>query len=442
MKVRFIFSVLLHSIIVSFTANSFVFIKETPETLFAIIPIFLLTNIFAGTLFLKSKSRRIEVCQHGTVLLYSFYTSLLASVIYHIVLALKTIPDDYVTFIWSAVVCIGVNFIIFWNGIICVYVTSLQLGLKLRIIGLICGLIPIANLVVLFLIIKATTDECLVEQKKERINKKRQNEQICATKYPILLVHGIFFRDTKYFNYWGRIPKELEANGAQIFYGNHSSAASVADSAAELKKRIMETLAESGAEKINIIAHSKGGLDCRYALSEPGLASCVASLTTINTPHKGCLFADYLLTKISPDIQVKISETYNSVLKKFGEKHTDFLAAVNDLTDSRCKQLNFEISDPEGVYCQSFGSVMPKPGSGKFPLNFSYRLAKHFDGANDGLVSENSFAWGESYTLLRPCGKRGISHGDMIDLNRQNIRGFDVREFYVHLVNDLKNKGL
>jgi triacylglycerol lipase len=29
----------------------------------------------------------------------------------------------------------------------------------------------------------------------------------------------------------------------------------------------------------------------------------------------------------------------------------------------------------------------------------------------------------------------------MIDLNRENIDGFDVREFYVQLVSDLKNKG-
>ena len=33
------------------------------------------------------------------------------------------------------------------------------------------------------------------------------------------------------------------------------------------------------------------------------------------------------------------------------------------------------------------------------------------------------------------------SHGDMIDLNRENIRGFDVREFYVQLVSDLREKG-
>ena len=39
-------------------------------------------------------------------------------------------------------------------------------------------------------------------------------------------------------------------------------------------------------------------------------------------------------------------------------------------------------------------------------------------------------------------GKRGISHGDMIDLNRENFEGFDVREFYVELVADLKKRGL
>ena len=38
-------------------------------------------------------------------------------------------------------------------------------------------------------------------------------------------------------------------------------------------------------------------------------------------------------------------------------------------------------------------------------------------------------------------GERGISHGDVVDLNRENIRGFDVREFYVKLAADLKRRG-
>jgi triacylglycerol lipase len=43
--------------------------------------------------------------------------------------------------------------------------------------------------------------------------------------------------------------------------------------------------------------------------------------------------------------------------------------------------------------------------------------------------------------MLSAAGKRGISHGDVIDLNREKFDGFDVREFYVQLVSDLKQKG-
>jgi triacylglycerol lipase len=326
-------------------------------------------------------------------------------------------------------------------GILCVYLTSAQLGRRLRLIGLICGLIPIANLIALFFILKTTTKECLFEIGKEQRNRQRRDQRICATKYPILMVHGVFFRDFKYVNYWGRIPKELETNGAAIFYGNQPSAASVADSAAVLKERILQILAETGAEKVNIIAHSKGGLDSRYAIAKLGMGEYVASLTTINTPHRGCLFADYLLTKIPATTQDTVASTYNKTLGKLGEPEADFLAAVNDLTDSACKERDPQMPTPEGIFCQSIGSVLAKAGGGKFPLNFSYPLVNHFSGDNDGLVSEDSFAWGEKYTLLRSIGDRGISHGDMIDLNRENIPGFDVREFYVELVKDLKDRG-
>lgn len=436
-----VFALVLYSVVISFIANSYAFVQQTPQSLFYIIPVFLFINVFAGCSILKTKRKSLKICCHGTVLLVSFYTSIIASVTSQIIIAITTIPNNYMLFIWSLVLCVCVNFVIFWNGIICVYLTSTQLGIKIRVIGIIFGMIPIANLVALFFIIKTTVTECLFEFKKEQINKQRHNQRICATKYPILLVHGVFFRDTKYFNYWGRIPDELEVNGATIFYGNHHSASSVAESAAELKSRIIEILSETGAEKLNIIAHSKGGLDCRYAISKLGISDKVASLTTINTPHNGCLFADYLLNKIPSEIKNKVADTYNSTLRKFGEPNPDFLAAVNDLTDSACKRLNNEMPTPHGIYCQSVGSVLTKATNGKFPLNLSYHLVKYFSGENDGLVDEASFNWGENYILLRPTEKRGISHGDMIDLNRQNFHGFDVREFYVNLVSDLKNKG-
>lgn len=442
MSAGFILAAIAYAGIVGLVANSFPWIDGSAYNLFWIVPLFLFINFLSGILLIRTASKRLRICYHGTLLLCAFYLSTSFSVIFQIVQAFRMIPKQTETYLWGLLFCFLAHFIIFWNGIICIYLTSTQLGIKLRVIGALCGWMPIVNMLVLFFLIKTTVGECMFESKKESLNRNRQAQRICATRYPILMVHGFFFRDYKYFNYWGRIPKELETNGATIFYGNHGSAASVPESAQEIADRIQEVLKETGAEKVNIIAHSKGGLDCRYALSELGVEGQVASLTTINTPHQGCLFADHLLSKIPEAVRNQVADTYNAALRKVGEENVDFLRAAGDLTDASCKALNEKLRPPEGVYCQSVGSVMKKSSGGKFPLNFSYYLVKYFSGENDGLVSEPSFQWGERYTLLRPKRKRGISHGDIIDLNRQNIDGFDVREFYVELVHDLKERGL
>ena len=205
--------------------------------------------------------------------------------------------------------------------------------------------------------------------------------------------------------------------------------------------RIFSIVEETGCKKVNIIAHSKGGLDCRYAISKLGMESHVASLTTVNTPHRGCEFADYLLSKIPKKQQDIVANTYNSALKKFGDYNPDFLAAVNNLTASFCQKLNEEVKDSPNVYYQSVGSKLNVASSGRFPLNFSYHLVQYFDGSNDGLVGEKSFPWGQNFQFLTVQGKRGISHGDVIDLNRENFDGFDVREFYVQLVSNLRQSG-
>ncbi|MGN0346168.1 MAG: esterase/lipase family protein [Lachnospiraceae bacterium] len=332
--------------------------------------------------------------------------------------------------------------IVFWNGIIRIYLSSYQLGIQMRIVGIICGMIPIVNLVVLFIMIFLVERELEEETIKLRQNALRKEEQICKTRYPILLVHGVFFRDSKYLNYWGRIPGELEKNGARVFYGNNESAVSIAQSAEEIKMQIQKVLQETGCEKVNIIAHSKGGLDCRYMLAKLDMAPQVASLTTINTPHRGCIFADYLLQKISEKQQQRIAKTYNSALKKLGDTNPDFLGAVSELTASSCRVFNEEIKDAPGVYYQSVGSRMKRVTSGKFPLTMTTTLVKHFDGPNDGLVGKDSFPWGEKFTYLQNRGNQGITHADMVDLNRKNIRGFDVREFYVQLVRELAERGL
>lgn len=341
----------------------------------------------------------------------------------------------------GGIVMFFAELVIFWNGIIKVYCTSVQLGIKMRVWGIVLGMIVPADLVMLALIYRTVRRECAFETEKALLNQSRRDEQLCRTKYPLLLVHGVFFRDSKLMNYWGRIPAELEANGATIFYGEQQSAASVEDSARELAQRIEELVQKTGCGKVNIIAHSKGGLDSRYAISKLGADKYVASLTTINTPHHGCLFAEYLLNTAPEKFVKSVEKIYNSAFRRLGDPDPDFLAAVTDLTNSRCEQFDLDTPDAPGVMYQSVGSHARCSKSGRFPLNLSYPIVKKYDGDNDGLVALTSAPWGEDFTVLHPTGKRGITHADVIDLNRENIPGFDVREFYVQLVNRLKLRG-
>lgn len=403
--------------------------------------LFFLLNLFPSPENRTLPSRRLRICADGWELLLLFLISVTVSAISGILLTPRIFQISIGLAIANLVLLFLAEALVFWNGMIRIYLTSVQLGLKWRMIGALCGFIPFVNVAVLIRLIGIVKRETEFETMRILRNKERKEEKLCASRYPILMVHGVFFRDFKYFNYWGRIPRELEENGACIYYGNHQSAASVADSAAELTGRIRQIIEETGCEKVNIIAHSKGGLDCRYAISHLGIGRYVASLTTINTPHRGCEFADYLLEEIPEEMKERVAKSYNKALRKLGDENPDFMAAVTDLTASACRKFNEETPDWLGVYYQSVGSKLNRAGNGRFPLNFSHALVKYFDGPNDGLVAEKSFSWGKTFRFLTVRGKRGISHGDMVDLNRENIPEFDVREFYVELVHELKEMG-
>ena len=275
--------------------------------IFLLIPLFIAINIIPNAFNFQLLSKRLRNSANGCELLLLFLFTTGASIVYSLFgwfgkLPLENLIEQPGLWGINTLVIFLVELILFWNGIIRIYITSEQLGIRLRVIGAICGMIPIVHLIVLGILINTVKKEVRQENDKLLLNKQRERMQICHTRYPILMVHGVFFRDSNFFNYWGRIPKELEKNGATIYYGNHQSAASIADSAGELAERVRQIIRETGCEKVNIIAHSKGGLDCRYAISKLGIDQYVASLTTINTPHRGCEFADYLLSKI-PEIE-------------------------------------------------------------------------------------------------------------------------------------------
>lgn len=326
-------------------------------------------------------------------------------------------------------------------GIIRIAISSKQVKITDHIALLIFWWVPVLNIFLFRKFYKTGKREFVFESDRIELENARKQNEICKTKYPVLMVHGIFFRDWQYFNYWGRVPSALIRNGADIYYGSQQSASSIERSAGELRDRILEIINETGAEKVNIIAHSKGGLDSRYAISCLGMDQYVASLTTINTPHKGCDMVDFLLEKAPDSLVSFLSGKYNSIFTKLGDNKPDFLAGVNDLRASSAKEFNEKVTDSPEVHYSSYMSVMSSWRSAFFVLGMSYLLIKKLNGPNDGLVYEGSAVHGE-HTDIKAPKRRGISHGDVIDLMRENIEGYDVREFYVDIVKGLKDKGL
>ena len=355
----------------------------------------------------------------------------------------KGIEIDVHILIINALICAALIFILLFNGITRIFTCSGQLGLMPRIGLLLLWWVPVINIILLRKFLSVSLSEYKYTVEKHRLNTDRKHEELCKTKYPLLMVHGIFFRDWKNFNYWGRIPKELTDNGAVIYYGSHQSTASVEQCAAELKECILGIIRDTGCEKVNIIAHSKGGLDSRYAISCLDMGKYAASLTTISTPHLGCNYVGRLLELIPKKTILAIGKKYESVYTKLGDDNPDFFSGLKDLTDKECERLNDIMKDVPGVLYQSVGSRMRSFSSAMFPLNVGYGIIKLFGGGeNDGLVSTKSMARGDFLGVLNPKGKQGISHGDVIDLTQKNIESFDVCEFYVDLVNKLRLKGL
>lgn len=113
------------------------------------------------------------------------------------------------------------------------------------------------------------------------------------------------------------------------------------------------------------------------------------------------------------------------------------------MTQQRCQA--FLQSHPVGgtVAYMTVMSKMQSIHAAPFPLWLGYLInKKHGAAENDGLVPvESAKLEGVPFVMMPKTKKRGISHGDVIDLMRENIPDYDVREWYVQFVKRLKENG-
>lgn len=261
----------------------------------------------------------------------------------------------------------------------------------------------------------------------------------CATRYPILLVHGVGWRDRARFNAWGRIPKYLKRHGATVFHGEQEAWGTIEANAAQVATRIRQVLEETGADRVNIIAHSRGGIDSRYAISRLDMGEHVATLTTMNTPHHGVRFAD-TATRLKEPVYHRLAGAVNYVFRLAGDETPDFLTSTMAFRTELAREFNASTPNVAGVMYQSYTSVMSSASSDRL-LAVPYRVIRALGEENDGLVSVDSAKWGEFRGVFRSSSRRGVSHGDLVDMNREDFHGFNVLDEYITIVAELKQRG-
>ena len=165
----------------------------------------------------------------------------------------------------------------------------------------------------------------------------------------------------------------------------------------------------------------------------------IASLTTISTPHNGSKTMDFLL-KMPKFIYRSVSFFVNLYFKILGDINPDFYNTCHQFTTAYSKEFNDKIINYNDIYYQSYASAMKNSFSDIF-LSVPHFFVKKFDGINDGIVSIESAKWGEFKGVIQGNQNRGVSHADIVDMRRKNFSEIDIRDIYISIVKDLKQKG-
>lgn len=265
------------------------------------------------------------------------------------------------------------------------------------------------------------------------------------TKYPILLVHGIGYRDRGKDYYWGRISGKFKEAGATVYFGEQDAWGTIHNNALTLQEMLRKIMDETGAEKVNIIAHSKGGLEARYLASALGCAGRIASITTISTPHHGSKVLDTAMKILRPLMWVA-GFVVDAVFKALGDKKPDFFLVCSQMTTKNMIRFNKDHPDDDRIYYQSFASVMRSPAS-DILMAFQNAVVYCFEGENDGLLSPKSAEWTNFKGIWKGNTRRGISHADLVDIRRRPFsksEGDGVNDIvyeYLKILTGLKDTG-
>jgi triacylglycerol lipase len=235
---------------------------------------------------------------------------------------------------------------------------------------------------------------------------------------PVVLVHGLFGFDRigvpgVKLHYFRGIVKHLESLGCHAHAVRLPWAASVPDRA----KILVEKIAALGHDRVDVIAHSLGGLDARYALAKLDLGKHVRSLVTIGTPHHGTPLANFA------------NEGPLGLARKAIRLVGIPLHALDWLSPAALEKFNADVPNAPGVRYACVVGGIREPGT---PVSLAiapvHAYLRRVSGPNDGLVPISSQYWGETLAEIE------ADHFEQVGWHMAMRGTFDALALYAFIV--------
>jgi triacylglycerol lipase len=247
-------------------------------------------------------------------------------------------------------------------------------------------------------------------------------------RHPLVFCHGMLamtmlrMQIPKDSNYFVHLRPFLSERGVHALFPNVEPTGGVIARAEQLRDHIRRWT----DEPVNLIAHSMGGLDARFAITRLGLANRVRSLTTIATPHRGSALADWFCANFGQRVPLLLT------LEAFGVNVDGFA----DCKPSRCHVFNEQTPDDPGVRYFSYTAAVTPPRITP-ALRRAWSIMTPLEGPNDGIVSVTSARWGEV------VGSLAVDHFAQTPdaLFVRPDENFDSLGFYSRLIEDLARRG-
>jgi triacylglycerol lipase len=245
-----------------------------------------------------------------------------------------------------------------------------------------------------------------------------------GTKSPIVLMHGFFgWGELGPLSYFAGVAADLTAQGYDVYEPAVSPINSMEVRAGQWVTAIEEHFGKG--TKVNMIAHSQGGLDARYMISTLGWGDRVGALVMVSTPNRGTVLAD-IVDGLLPGVDQSL---INSILNIFGMSYEGISELSHEYVNNTFNPANPD--DPRVAY---YSYEVDAANNCFLLLQPTHYIISLFDGANDGVIDDGSANWD---TML---GVESADHWSIIG-QPVGFANFDQVVFYRGIASYLRDHG-